>query len=328
MAKKEFIRVGEKKIIYKNPAKTVKQKADTTESTKSNPIRLPTHSSESFEMVAICMQNIEDDLEKEIFDIGGKQIKRHKRAVSFWGDLSVLYKANIWLRTALKVLRPLYSFKAHSEDELYKKTKEYAWENLFSSDKTFVIDFAVNSKNFAHSQFAALRLKDAIVDRFKEAGKERPNVDREDADVRIHLHIREGFVNISLDSSGEPLFKRGYRREQTAAPLNETLAAALILKTGWKGEKDFFDPMCGSGTLAIEAAMIAANIPPNYNRTHFAFEAWADYDQELFSRVLGEAKEAYKKPKGKIYAQDIKNHNLRATNLNIDAANLTNYIQT
>jgi len=280
-----------------------------------------------FEMVATCMQNIEEELEEEIAAIGGTDIKRQKRAISFRGDLSVLYKANIWLRTALKVLKPIYHFKAHTEDQFYRKAKEYAWEELFGSDKTFYIDFAVNAKHFPHSQYIALRLKDAIVDRFKDGGMERPNVAKTDADVKIHLHIREQHVTISLDSSGEPLFKRGYRRESSAAPINETLAAALILKTKWKGEQDFFDPMCGSATIAIEAALIAANIPPNYNRTNFAFESWADYDQSLFSKILGEAKEHYREPSCKIYAQDIQSNAIRAARININAANLRNHIE-
>ena len=202
------------------------------------------------------------------------------------------------------------------------KQKKIKWETVFTEDKTFSIDFAVHSEYFNHSQFAALRLKDAIVDYFREIGRNRPSVERDQPDVRIHLHINDNNVTLSLDSSGDPLFKRGYRRERLAAPINECLAAGLILKTGWKGEQDFLDPMCGSGTIAIEAALIASNIPPNLNRTHFAFESWNNYDQALLSKVLGEATEMFKPLKCKIFARDTNSQAIRATRVNISAANM------
>lgn len=278
------------------------------------------------ELVATCMQNLENELAEELKVLGADKIKVQKRAVRFEGDLELLYKANIWLRTALKVLKPLFNFRAKSDDELYAQAKKIKWETVFTEDKTFSIDFAVHSEYFNHSQFAALRLKDAIVDYFREIGRNRPSVERDQPDVRIHLHINDNNVTLSLDSSGDPLFKRGYRRERLAAPINECLAAGLILKTGWKGEQDFLDPMCGSGTIAIEAALIASNIPPNLNRTHFAFESWNNYDQALLSKVLGEATEMFKPLKCKIFARDTNSQAIRATRVNISAANMRKHI--
>lgn len=275
-----------------------------------------------FYLVATCMQNLEPELEQELIAIGAEDLDIQKRAIRFVADLELLYKANIWLRTAIKVLKPLYHFKAESTDELYAAAMDIAWESVFSKDKTFSIDFSVHSENFTHSQFAALRLKDAIVDRFRKQGIDRPNVAREQPDVRIHLHINGNQVNLSLDSSGDPLFKRGYRREMHFAPINECLAAGLILKTGWRGEVDLLDPMTGTATIAIEAAMIACNIPANFSRTYFAFENWDDYDQALLSKVLRDAQGQFKPLRCKIFAREIASNNIRSARININAANM------
>lgn len=275
-----------------------------------------------FDMVATCMQNMEDELEQELIAIGAKEVVKARRAVEFKGDLELLYRANIWLRTALKVLRPLFNYQAKNDDELYGRAKNIAWEKVFSEEKTFSIDSAVHSEHFTHSQFASLRIKDAIVDRFREQQIKRPNVERYQPDVRIHLHINDTNVTLSLDSSGDPLFKRGYRTKQHLAPINECLAAGLILKSGWKGETNFLDPMTGTGTIAIEAALIACNIPPNLNRTHFAFEGWKNYDQALLSKVLGEAQEEYTPLKVKIFAREMNSNNIRSARTNINTANM------
>lgn len=275
-----------------------------------------------FDMVATCMQNLEDELEQELLEIGAKEVVKNKRAVKFKGDLELLYKSNIWLRTALKVLRPLFHYEAKNDEELYNRAKKIAWESVFSEEKTFSIDSAVHSEHFTHSQFASLRIKDAIVDRFREQQIKRPNVERYQPDIRIHLHINDTQVTLSLDSSGDPLFKRGYRTKQHLAPINECLAAGLILKSGWRGETDFLDPMTGTGTIAIEAALIACNIPPNLNRTHFAFEGWKNYDQALLSKVLGEAQEEYRPLKSKIFAREMNSNNVRSARININTANM------
>lgn len=275
-----------------------------------------------FYLVATCMQNLETELEQELRDLGVKELDVQKRAIKFVANLELLYKCNIWLRTAIKVLKPLFHFKANDTDELYAQAMELEWEKVFTEDKTFSIDFSVHSEQFTHSQFAALRLKDAIVDRFRKQGLSRPNVAREEPDVRIHLHINGNQVNLSLDSSGEPLFKRGYRRERHFAPINECLAAGLILKSGWKGDTDFLDPMSGSGTIAIEAAMIACRIPANFSRARFAFEGWGDYDQALLSKVLREAQSEFRPLKVQIFAREIQSNNIRAARVNINSANL------
>jgi putative N6-adenine-specific DNA methylase len=280
-----------------------------------------------FKMVATCMQNMEPELEQELIDLGAKDIQVKRRAVEFVGDLELLYKANIWLRTALKVLKPIYHYSAKNDDELYKRAFKLPWETLFNSEKTFSIDSAVSSTHFTHSQFASLRIKDAIVDRFRAQQLSRPNVERFDPDVRIHLHINDTSITLSLDSSGTPLFKRGYRVKQHLAPINECLAAGLILKSGWRGEKDFFDPMTGTATIAIEAALIACNIPPNLNRTNFAFEGWNNYDVSLLSKVLGQAQEVYKPLKVNIYAKELNSNNLRSARMNINSANMRKSIE-
>jgi len=307
----------------------IKKKKQATESRKEAPhsVSINAIDEENFNLVAICMQNLEEELAEELRLLGAKDIRIQKRAVEFKANLELLYKANIWLRTAIKVLKPIYEFKAKNDLQLYERAKAIAWERIFSEEETFMIDYAVNSPFFTHSQFAALRLKDAIVDRFREAGKKRTNVNKAQADLRIHLHIQENRVNISLDSSGDPLFKRGYRIEGHQAPINECLAAGLIYKTGWIGEEDFFDPMCGSGTLAIEAALIASNVPPNYNRLRFAFESWKSYDPTLLSKVLGEAKAQYRPLKASIFARDIQSNSIRASRVNINAANMRKHIQ-
>lgn len=282
---------------------------------------------EEFDMVATCMQNMEPELEIELKNLGAKNITVKRRAVEFRGNLELLYTCNVWLRTALKVLKPIYKYTAKTDDELYNKAFNFQWEKIFSEDKTFSIDSAVSSEHFTHSQFASLRIKDAIVDRFRSQQINRPNVARFDPDVRIHLHINDKSVTLSLDSSGNPLFKRGYRTVQHAAPINECLAAGLILKSGWRGDVDFFDPMTGTGTIAIEAALIACNIPPNLNRTNFAFEGWKSYDVSVLSRVLGEAKEKYKPLKVNIFANELNSNNIRSARININSANMRKSIQ-
>jgi len=287
---------------------------------EANPIKINLDG--EFKMVATCMQNMEPELEQELIDLGAKNIQVKRRAVEFEGDLELLYSANIWLRTALKVLKPLYHYSAKNDDELYKRAMKLPWETIFNSEKTFSIDSAVNSEHFTHSQFASLRIKDAIVDRFRAQQLNRPNVERFEPDVRIHLHINDTSITLSLDSSGNPLFKRGYRTKQHLAPINECLAAGLILKSGWRGKQDFFDPMTGTATIAIEAALIACNIPPNLNRINFAFEGWNNYDVDLLSKVLSDSKKKYKPLEVNIFAKELNSNNIRSARMNINTANM------
>ncbi|MDE5796420.1 MAG: RNA methyltransferase, partial [Muribaculaceae bacterium] len=226
------------------------------------------------------------------------------RMVSFEGDLELMYKANMCCRTALRILKPIVRFIANDPDELYDAVRDLDWSEFMGPDSTFAIDSTVNSAEFTHSRFVTYRVKDGIVDHFNDKLGRRPSIRVSGADVLLNVHISDNRVTISLDSSGEPLSKRGYRIEQTEAPINEVLAAGIIMKTGWRGESDFVDPMCGSGTFLIEAALIAANINPGVYREHFAFEKWPDFDKELFEEIYNDDSEerefAYK-----IYGGDI-----------------------
>jgi putative N6-adenine-specific DNA methylase len=239
----------------------------------------------NFKMLAKTLFGLEEVLEKELMLLGAKNVKKLNRGVQFEGDNGFLYKANLWLRTALRILIPIKNFKIRNEDDLYKHVFNIEWEEIFDSNTTFAIDSTVNSENIRHSQFAALRVKDAIVDRFRKFSDKRPDVDVDRPNIRINLHISREDCTISLDSSGESLHKRGYKTEINAAPINEVLAAGMIMLTGWNGNSNFIDPMCGSGTILVEAAMIAMNIPANIHRKEFGFENWKNFDSDLFDLI-------------------------------------------
>ncbi len=245
---------------------------------------------EKFEMVAKTFQGLEDVLAEELRDLGAENVEPGRRMVSFEGDLEMLYKANLCCRTALRILKPIFKFTAVNTDELYDRAKEFDWGSLMSVGSTFSIDTVAFSDEFTHSRFVTYRVKDAIVDWFKDryGDDKRPGVRLQDADVMINVHISGDRVTLSLDSSGESLHKRGYRVAQTEAPINEVLAAGIILKSGWRGDCPLVDPMCGSGTFLIEAALIAANINPGVYRRHFSFENWKDFDPELFDRLYND----------------------------------------
>ncbi len=216
-------------------------------------------------------------------DLGGQDIVVGVRNVSFKGDKGFMYKANIALRTAIRVLVPIKVTKIYDEEDLYDAVKKVKWENYMDVDGTFAIGAVSNSKNItSHSHYVSLKSKDAIADYFREKFGRRPNVDLDYPSLKIHIHIQKDYLTISLDSSGDSLHKRGYRTATNIAPINEVLAAGLVLLSGYTGEENFIDPMCGSGTILIEAAMIANNIPANINRKLFAFENWKDYDEDLY----------------------------------------------
>lgn len=244
----------------------------------------------NFEMVAKTFQGLEDVLAAELKAIGATDIQTGKRMVSFTGDLSTLYKANFCCRTALRVLKPFYTFEATDADELYAKVKEFDWGSLMSVTQTFAIDTVAFSEEFRHSQFVTYRVKDGIVDWFRDTlgDDQRPRVRLDGADIMINVHISGRKVTLSLDSSGESLHKRGWRKQQTEAPINEVLAAGIILMSGWDATTPFVDPMCGSGTFLIEAAMIAAGIYPGIYRRHFAFENWPDFNPELLDEIYND----------------------------------------
>lgn len=282
---------------------------------------------ENYRMHAKTFYGFETILAKEIAALGGADVKVGNRMVTFSGDNGFLYKANYSLRTALRILKPIASFRAETEDELYDKCYDFHWENIFSPEQSFRIDFTVNSRNFKHSQFAALRLKDAIVDRFRDRLGERPNVSKNQPDIYINLHISHSRVNLSLDSSGEPLFKRGYRKETGPAPINEVMAAGLLELAGWDGKGNLLDPMCGSGTLLIEAAMKALHLPAQLHRTHFAFENWKDFDQDLYNKIRSVRLDKVKDFHGKIIGYDSSLVMKRIADRNIEAADLTDFIE-
>lgn len=244
---------------------------------------------EKFEMVAKTFQGLEEVLAEELRSLGAENVEPGRRMVSFEGDKAMLYKANLCCRTALRILKPIYKFIAGNTDELYEMVKEFDWGKIISIDKTFAIDTVAYSDEFSHSRFVTYRVKDAIVDWFRDRyDDKRPGVRLQDADVLINVHIAGDRVTLSLDSSGESLHKRGYRVAQTEAPINEVLAAGIIMLSGWRGDCPLVDPMCGSGTFVIEGALIAANIMPGVFRKNFAFENWPDFDEELFESIYND----------------------------------------
>lgn len=281
----------------------------------------------TFEMVAKTFQGLEDVLAEELRNIGAEKVEIGRRMVSFEGDLAMLYKANLCCRTALRILKPIYKFTAADTDALYDAVKQFDWSTVMSLDKTFAIDSVVNSDEFTHSQFVTYRVKDAIVDWFRDRyGKDkRPGVRLQDADVMLNVHIAGESVTLSLDSSGESLHKRGYRVAQTEAPINEVLAAGIILRSGWRGESPLVDPMCGSGTFLVEAALIAANINPGIYRKGFAFENWNDFDAELFDSLYNDDS-GEREFNHKIYGADISPKAVDIAMRNIKSAGVARYI--
>ena len=236
-------------------------------------------------MVAKTLFGFEDLLANELLKLGAQDVEKGVRSVSFLGDKGFMYKANMGLRTAIKILKPLKTFRVNNEQDLYNQVHKIKWEEYLKPTGTLAVDATVHSQTFTHSQFVALKTKDAIVDRFRELSGDRPNIDLRFPDLKINVHIDRNQCTISLDTSGESLHRRGYKLDTNIAPINEVLAAGLLLMSGWDGESDFMDPMCGSGTILIEAAMIACNIPPNLMRKEFAFERWQDWDVDLFETI-------------------------------------------
>ena len=281
---------------------------------------------ENFKMVAKTFFGFEEILAKELLQLGAQQIKPGNRMVSFVGDLGFLYKANLCLRTALKILKPIHAARVQDEAALYQLFYDFAWEDYLDVDSKFVIDSVVHGTLFTHSQFASQKAKDGLVDQFRDRYSERPSVDLNRPDLRINLHLQEDFCTISLDSSGASLHHRGYRTATNIAPLNEVLAAGLIQLSGWKGNTDFLDPMCGSGTIVIEAAMFASNIPANINRKQFAFEKWTDWDADLFEKIQESQLKRIKNPGIQIKGSDKAPSAIEKATINVDNANLSEFI--
>jgi putative N6-adenine-specific DNA methylase len=278
-----------------------------------------------YEMVATTLMGLERVLAEEIKQLGGVNITQLKRAVRFYGDDALLYKANMALRTGLKILVPIDDFIARDEQELYRKIKSFPWEDIFSIDQTFVIDAVVNGYVFNHSKYVALKTKDAIADRFRERFGVRPSIDTVNADISINLYVFEDKVSVSLNASGLSLNRRGYRKVSNEAPINEVLAAGIILMTGWNGSQPFLDPMAGSGTFSIEAAILATHTPPNLTRT-FSFQNWVEFDSNLFEKIKAELLQGIKDPDVKIFARDILTSNLEIISQNAELAGMEDYL--
>jgi len=241
---------------------------------------------ENYKMTAKTFFGFEEILARELQILGAQQVEIGTRVVSFKGDKGFMYKANLALRTALKILKPIKTFKAHNDKALYEGIRAIDWSDYLTEHNTFLVETTLHSENFNHSQFVALKTKDAIVDQFRDLNGKRPSIDKDFPDLQIHVHIDRDNVTVSLDSSGASLHHRGYRTATNIAPINEVLAAGMLILAGWEGKSHFLDPMCGSGTILAEAAMIACNVPANINRKEFGFEKWKDWDAELFDNIL------------------------------------------
>ena len=277
-------------------------------------------------MLAKTFKGLEQVLATELVQLGANNVQVERRAVSFTGDKRMLYTANMCLRTASRVLVPILSFKAQKADDIYEQVKALDWSQYMTVKTTFQIDATVYSDYFRHSQFVTYRVKDAIVDYWMERENQRPSVKLEGADLYLNVHIAGDRVTLSLDSSGESLHKRGYRVANTQAPINEALAAGMLLLAGWNGQSDFYDPMCGSGTLLIEAALIARNIAPGVYRQGFAFEKWADFDANLWDEVYNDDSRE-REFKHKIYGSDAGFYAVQAATKNIQSASLQRDIE-
>ena len=280
---------------------------------------------QSFELIAKTFMGLEPVLAKELTQLGAENVKVGRRMVSFTGDKEMMYRANFQLHTAIRILKPIKHFKALSADDVYEGVKAVDWTEFLELDTTFAVDSVVFSEEFRHSKFVAYKVKDAIVDQFREKTGKRPNISIANPDIRLHIHIAEDQCTLCLDSSGESLHRRGYRQESVEAPLNEVLAAGMILMTGWQGDTDFIDPMCGSGTLLIEAALIARNMAPGLFRKEFAFEKWKDFDPELFDTIYNDDSQE-REFTHHIYGYDVDAKAVNTARLNVRAAGLTNDI--
>ena len=285
---------------------------------------------DKFKMVAKTLQGLEEVLAGELTALGAEDVQQGCRVVSFTGDLAMMYRANFCLRTALRVLKPISEFEAHSADDVYEAVHSIDWSRYLTLKTSFSVDSVVYSEDFRHSKFVAYKVKDAIVDQFRETVGKRPNISVTNPDMRLHIHIADvapgqSECTLCLDSSGESLHRRGYRQESVEAPLNEVLAAGMILMTGWHGETDFIDPMCGSGTLLIEAALIARNMAPGLFRKEFAFEKWPDFDADLFDKIYNDDSQE-RDFQHHIYGYDVDIKAVTPARLNVKAAGLTSTI--
>ena len=287
----------------------------------------------SFRMVAKTFKGLEPVMAQELTELGADEVQIERRAVSFSGDKALMYRANLCLRSALRVLVPIRSERLKvkgerlkPEDWLYEVAKSIDWSRYMGAETSFAIDATVYSETFRNSRFVTYRVKDAIVDWWKEKAGKRPNVSVSEPELFINVHIANETLTISLDSSGESLHKRGYRVATTEAPINEVLAAGMLLTAGWKGQSDFYDPMCGSGTIPIEAALIARNIAPGVFRKSFAFEKWPDFDEELWSEIYNDDSHE-REFTHKIYGSDASFYAVQQAQKNVKSAGVAKDVE-
>ncbi len=278
------------------------------------------------DLLATTLYGLENELGRELESLGAGSVRIHNRAVSFAGDAAMMYRANYQLRTALRILKPLRSFPAHNEEDIYRGVRDMQWEQYMSPRDLLAVETVLVSGRYRHSGFISQRVKDGIVDRFRVRFGKRPSVDLKNPDLRIHIHLNDTHCSVSLDSSGESLHKRGYRTQPYKAPLNEVLAAGMILLSRWDPEQAFLNPMCGSGTLCIEAGMIARGLPGGYYRNGFGFQKWKDYDPALFESIR---RERYLKKQDdfRILACDIAFPAIRAAQQNLATAGLLGKVE-
>ena len=281
---------------------------------------------QNFKMLAKTFFGFEEILAKELKQLGAQKVEIGNRAVSFVGDKGFMYKANLCLRTALKILKPIHTATIQSDQDLYQLFYDFPWTEYLDVDSKFVIDSVVYGEIFTHSQYASQKAKDGLVDQFRDQFEARPSVEMNRPDLRINLHIQNDQCTISLDSSGASLHHRGYRTATNIAPLNEVLAAGLIQLSGWQGNTDFYDPMCGSGTIIIEAALFACNIPVNINRKSFAFEKWKDWDESLFETIKNSQLKKISNPAIQIKGSDKAPSAIEKALQNVENANLSDFI--
>ena len=280
----------------------------------------------TFSMLAKTFKGLEEVLAQELIALGANEVQLERRAVSFRGDKALLYRANLCLRTALRILVPIASFKVKDTDALYNQLKKINWSAYMQSSTTFAIDATVYSETFRNSRFVTYRVKDAIADYWLEKENQRPSVSTREPDLLINIHIGNEQVTVSLDSSGESLHKRGYRVATTEAPISEVLAAGMLLMAGWNGQSDLYDPMCGSGTFLIEAALIARNIAPGVFRSSYAFEKWPDFDADLWSDIYND--DSHERDfTHKIYGSDASFYAIQQATKNIKAAGVQKDIE-
>lgn len=278
---------------------------------------------QNFKMIAKTFYGFEDILSEELLALGAQKINKGNRNVSFYGDKGFLYKSNLSLRTALKILKPVCEFRFKDIHEYYDNIYSLKWEDYIDPTSSFLINSVVFHSNvFNNSKFTSLKAKDAIVDRFRDKFKKRPSINSFNPELRIEIHVNRNTCTVSLDSSGESLHKRGYKKYNSAAPLNEVLAAGIVLMSKWDKKSDLLDPMCGTGTFLIEAAMIAKNIAPNLNRLSFAFEKWKDWDSKLFEIIEESVRSKEIDFDYKLYGFDISNTMVKKAQKNIEVAEI------